>query len=659
MNLGSSEVSNKRFQGDRAQEKVLLKVNTCKKHTLSTTLVVSSSTSAGDVCRLLGSKLEVPVNDLDRHCLIAVRTNMRGKVSYTLRTLRKDDLVLEFGASFQKRGGQGSSRSVLRWYFKDSHTAPLSFDGNLSGDDDDEDEDEDEDDHDDDETVEVEEQEPTPDVRNDESKAVTDRVGDLSVSSTDLDYVYGVTGRRRDEHQARLPLKEYMRLGSRTGLVLVRSRRDENLWCKRLLVFGESVWCFNTSSDPPRKRIIDIDGTTDIISLPVYRGVHNVIVIEKPHEKEQGSIIAMGSQSERLSWAKELRAYAEHRRDNDMIAQAEMLVTDEGYVRLQHAHESLQPLLDGDVVRCMLQDGYDGLWRMGSGHLKMNTDVLACYPASSGGDALDMKFLRKRNWFALRSVCQSGGALREIVSFILAVERYKDAFRVDVLLDPLVVWKEALRVHVQFFRERTGINGDNSSSSSSSSSSSRTWTKSICWPPSRDTLQVVTAIIEESFTFVDVALKDDASREVGGLHMNSILVRTRPSVTPGDLGAMNGIPGDPSGVDPAASPTPQAPKSASVSPMFQFRSLGDFFGVGTGEDDEDGCDDDRLSGVRSSESRASMNVSVLEHTTEVRVEMPYFVRVYSSVVSSGSMKRPPLGMFDRAVQEVLDSFEKS
>ena len=348
--------------------KVLLKVNTCKTHTLSTTLLISSSTCAADVCSLLGSKLELSAEDLQRHNLIAVRTNVTPKLTYTLRTLLDDDVVVDMEAQLVARAP--CTRSTVRWFFKDAHTAPLSFDGNLSGDD-----------------------------EEDWGEGGGDGDGRGSGSSIrDGSYqadAAAVTSVGGEEHCV-LPLKEYMRVGTRSGLVLVKSRRDPHLWRRRLLILGgDTLMCFNTATDPPRRRVITLDGHTDILSLASYRGVNNVIVLENAHFRDQGSVVlAAPSATERASWAKALRETSEYRRQNDVIAQAEMLLTDEVYVRLKQAHDRLGPILKGPGVRGLLTGGLETMRRMGTGHPVMNMDIAACYRPLRGGDALDRKVQR-------------------------------------------------------------------------------------------------------------------------------------------------------------------------------------------------------------------------------------------------------------------------
>jgi hypothetical protein len=345
--------------------KVLLKVNTCKKHTLSTTLLISSSACAADVCSLLGGKLELSADDLQRHNLIAVRTNVTPKLTYTLRTLLGDDVVVEMEAQLLARAP--CSRSTVRWFFKDAHTAPLSFDGNLSGD-----EDEDWGEGGD------------GDCRGSGSSM---RNGSYQADAAAASTCVG------GEDHCCLPLKEYMRVGTRSGLVLVKSRRDPHLWRRRLLILGgDMLMCFNTATDPPRRRVITLDGHTDILSLASYRGVNNVIVLENAHFRDQGSVVlAAPSATERASWAKALRETSEYRRQNDVIAQAEMLLTDEVYVRLKQAHDRLGPILKGSGVRDLLTSGLETMRRMGTGHPVMNMDIAACYRPLRGGDALDRK----------------------------------------------------------------------------------------------------------------------------------------------------------------------------------------------------------------------------------------------------------------------------
>lgn len=431
-------------------DKVLLKVNTCKTHTLSITLRIQNTASAGDVCELLGNKLEIRGEAFVRHNLILVRKSVfpRSRVITTLHTLSSDDVVTNVrDRSIERCSGL---HCELLWYFKDKEAEPLQIDGYVSG----------------------------------ESDSDEDEGG---------------------ERDSPLPLRVFMPGSKRSGIVLKKSRRDPNLWRERLLVlYEDTLICFNMKRSPVRRSIIVLDGDLAVSEKSTYMGADNIIMLDRLHVMGAGStVFRVRNKSERSAWICDILSIAKQRQENEAIVHAEMMMTDETYVRLRNAQQRLETVLHAPSSNDIFLNGTTQLGLMGTGNRECDPSINACWLAPrNASTALDRKYRHHRTWIAVRSVCQSPTLAREVMSFLLAVQRYEDTFRTGFFFGADTAWEMAVRIYARYLHPHLEVNqpGDRDRSSSSG-----LWG----WPPTHIRILSTGTAIQQVFELRDLSMTSE------------------------------------------------------------------------------------------------------------------------------------------------------
>lgn len=243
--------------------------------------------------------------------------------------------------------------------------------------------------------------------------------------------------------------------------------------------------------------------------------------------------------------------------------------------------------------------------------------------------------------------------MRQVISFVLAVERFKDAFRVDVLIDPLRVWTEALRIHAEHLDLSPSVPGSEGQSQRQLDGGDAAEALQG-WPPSVDHVSCVDEAIAMAFDWLDVATTTiNAQRhdELNlGVKINSKLLRTRNSVfRAASVDGGGGGSTDSTTTTPTRTPVMEGCRSpASPLPPDAGGGGGGYFGFGyfgTSSAPTVAVSPDRAS------LEARLSCADRSGPSLVRLELQEKDRVYTAL--SEVLGRPPLGLFDPLVEAVL------
>ena len=200
----------------------LIRVTLFDSHAMSTILRTYAHTTAGDLHAILSTKLDISEDTANFFSLILIHSVEMdvGPTRFIVRTIQSSEKVLDVVKNVEDAHKvEGKGDAISSFYFKDVRSAPLEFDGDVSG---------------------------------------TESSDDEEVSPSDLNY-----------------LKQC----ERKGFLLVQSSIDPHLYRKRWCVLGEKLWAISLSKQTLKSRVIHDcicitkDDCTFIVSESVKKSV--------------------------------------------------------------------------------------------------------------------------------------------------------------------------------------------------------------------------------------------------------------------------------------------------------------------------------------------------------------------------------------------------
>lgn len=275
---------------------VLLRIHLTDSYAASTTIKITNSTIADDVCQAISVKLGVSENDKIFDSLICVVNGFDGKtVSHWMKTLKKSDNILQFQATMlKKRAALVKNPDLLNslttsWYYKDIRSVPLQLDGDISGN-----------------------------------------------SSSD------------DEQEISLNDLIYFGSGDRRAVLFKRSSRDHNLWRKRLCLLNDKLWCINLKKKAPYATCIHLNGKVMSQEAAPDLNYPNGIIIQIPNQVTY--FLRTNSLSEQSIWKEELQDRAAYGIENAVLYMGEMITCDEEQARGLKKHQITSASLQREAI---------------------------------------------------------------------------------------------------------------------------------------------------------------------------------------------------------------------------------------------------------------------------------------------------------------------
>jgi hypothetical protein len=408
---------------------ILLRIHLQDSYASSTTIRVTNSTAARDVCHVIDEKLGIPEGDRVFDTLICVCTGFDGKINqHWLKTLKSDDTIIRFqNKMLAKRKALTKNTDIINtmtcnWYYKDIRSAPLQLDGETSG--------------------------------NSSSE------GEEEIALNDLIYLGS---------------------GDRRAVLQKRSSRDPNLWRRRLCVLNDKLWCVNLKKKAPWATCIPLDGQASLQD--------NASELQYPHgiivrcSGGNTHFLRASSASEQHIWCDELQDRVAFGGENSVLYMAEMIICDEEKMRTDRRNKILMDcLLTGEVKSsltdlwpelCMSRWGVDDGVEEGSPKEErggsdeggaQRTRELSTEMSQKISDNRMIKNGR-RCFNMLHCFHEGNRACALAIALMVAIDNYKGAFRHDISVEADEMWRLALSVYVEHvlpFLSSTSLNGGSS-----------------------------------------------------------------------------------------------------------------------------------------------------------------------------------------------------
>lgn len=190
--------------------------------------------------------------------------------------------------------------SDIKWYFKDSRTAPIEFE---------------------------------------ESSKV---IGEYDSDDEE------------EEKDIKPPDVPYLMKASRQGYLLKRSSIDANLWRKYYCVLLDKLWCLSFENMKTKGKSIKLNGLTR------YRGgnssvgeqMNNIIINSGVKTHYFRSINSIDYQK----WINDLTIMTSLTQDNNMFSMAEIIICDEESIKYDKLAKNLKPVLDNQLIPLILDN---------------------------------------------------------------------------------------------------------------------------------------------------------------------------------------------------------------------------------------------------------------------------------------------------------------
>lgn len=404
---------------------VLIRIHLQDSYASSTTIRVTNSTIARDICHVIDEKLGIPEDDRLFDTLICVCTGFDGKINqHWLKTLKSEDAVMHFQTKMlEKRKASTTNTDIINtltcnWYFKDIRSAPLQLDGETSGN-----------------------------------------------SSSD------------DEEEMTLNDLIYLGSGDRRAVLHKRSSRDPNLWRRRLCILTDKLWCVNLKKKAPWATCIPLDGQASLQdNAPELQYPYGIIV---RCTKGNTHFLRASSASEQHIWCDELQDRVAFGGENSVLHMAEMIICDEEKARTDRRNRILLDCIRTSEVKSSLTELWPEIcvnkWLRGVIEQNVEQAPQRLRDLSVEGSVrnnLDSLLIRnaRRSLNMLHTFHESNRACALAVALMVSIDNFKGAFRHDISVAPDELWRLALSVYVEYvlpFVASTGSEGGGEDVSSS------------------------------------------------------------------------------------------------------------------------------------------------------------------------------------------------
>ena len=405
---------------------MLIRINLQGSYTSSTTIRVTNTTKASDVCHLIDQKLGIPEDDRIYSSLICVVSGFDGKTNqHWLKTLASGHCVLQFQQyMMDKRKAVSKNFDILNslicsWYYKDIRSLPLQLDGDMSGN-----------------------------------------------SSSD--------------NEEEIPLNDLIYLGSgdRRAVMQKKSSKDPNLWRRRLYVLTDKLWCINLKKRAPWVSCIPLDGSASLQEdTPELKYPYGIIIRTSTGHTH---FLRACSASEQHIWCSELQDRVALWRENAVLHMAEMIICDEEAARVQRRNKVLMECIRTVEVREalaeLLPEMYIRCGRAADGMTTMTPADSWIGPLCSRsrdllGDSLQRRLSRegslmedhRRRENFLHRFHRDNKISALGLALVGAIDNYKSVFRHDISVRAWEVWRLALNVYVEYllpYVDSTAMDGE-------------------------------------------------------------------------------------------------------------------------------------------------------------------------------------------------------